>query len=299
MIRTKGDLCGLSVRAEAVYGTVGSGASEYGGHLISMDTGDGAETDALIQCGSRLDGQRYVVSTSCRPNFSVNQVRYNSESNPIRWTKWLERCLHLKEADPPSMTIGFRASSVETHVLTGTTVDSVKIGASQVGGKLQFDVGAISRLHSMIVNGTPYNAQDSGAADMGLVTAPSGIPVTYNSFWTLGGNPIRAKSWSLSVSQGLVPDAGVSSASSALEAGSGAYAQDLEIVLELTVASDGPSWDILRLTDADGPFSPTITIDGATVTLTGCSIDPAGPQRSSAGSYDETVRFTAQDISWS
>ena len=293
-VRTKGDMCGLTIREEKVYGEVDTaGTSEYAGTLQTMTTSDDETTEAQIKCGSIVTEEPYTVSTSTGFSATFNHKRGQ------KWERWIELAnggLDGAKSTSPSFDAEFRVAADEFHLLTGCRVDSLSIAGQGIGQALLFSVTAVSRWHTM----TPFADSDGSPLTMDPAAIPSGAPLTFNFPWEYSTDGSRfdripAKSFALLIARSLQSEPGLSKEGGyQLEAGGDSVAQDSEIKLELTVTSSGPEWDRLRLALQKGMTFKAV-IDGKTVTLSGCSIAPAGPQRTQ-GTYDETISVTATDM---
>lgn len=293
-VRTRGDMCGLTVREEKVYGQVdASGTSEYAGTLQTITTNDDETTESQIVCGSVVQGEPYTVSTSTGFTATFN----HKAGKP--WTDWIRMALGSlagTQNTSPSFDAEFRVGADEFHLLTGSRVDSLSIAGSEIGTALVFTVTAVSRWHTM----TPFEDSDGTGITMPPASVPAGRPLTFNNTWEYSTDgsqfsPIKAKSFTLTINRSLQSEPGISSEGGyQLEAGSDSAAQSSTITLELTITSVGPEWDRLRLALTKGMTFRTV-LDGHTITLTGCALSPAGPNRTQS-SYDETISVTATDM---
>lgn len=295
MVRTKGDLCGLTVRSETEYGVIGSGASEYAGTTLTLSDSGEATTEGVAQCGSRVDADTIVTSISAGYSATFNHVRGQG------WEDWITRAVGALtgvQREIPSFDTAVRVDPQTVHLWTGCMVNSFGMSAASIGAKVEFSVTTVARWHTM----TPFEDSDGTELTMDTVAIPSGAPITYNGLWeysTDGSDfsKIPAKSFSLSISNNLVSDPGVSSEDGTgygLDAGGGSAAQDCTITLDLTITSKDSTWDALRMALTKG-MTFRITIDGKVLTLTGCTLGLAGPDRSQ-GQYDETISVTALDL---
>ena len=296
MVRTKGDLCGLTVRTESVYGEVNaSGTSVYAGTTLTLSDGSEKTEEGIEQCGSRVDADTMVISTSTGYNATFNMVRNQD------WEDWIERAvggLSGVQRELPSFDTAVRVDPSTVHLWTGCRVNTLGISAASVGAKLEFSVSTMARWHTK----TPFADSDGTAITMDTVAIPTGIPITFNRPWEYSTDGsqfhrIPAKAFSLSISNNLAADPGISDDDGTgygLEAGEGSAAQDCTITLDLTITSKDNTWDDLRMALTKGMTFRTV-IDGHTVTLTGCSLGLAGPDRSQ-GQYDETIAVTALNI---
>lgn len=294
-MRTKGDLCGITVRDEDTYGKISTtNTSRYAGTLITLKITDDRETDTIAQCGSMVRAGLFEVSRSASFKATFNQVRGTS------WEDWMIKALGSGSgvtSDIPSFDAAFRIAAGEFHLLTGCKVNTFTLTSGSIGGKLELSVDAVGRWHTM----TPFTDSDGSSLTFSSVSVPAGIPVTHNADWEWSKDgvtftPIRAKGFTLTIGRSLQSDPGFSSSADdaiRLEAGEDSVPQDISITLDLTVTSTGPEWDRLRLAFTDGVTLRTV-IDGKTVTLKGCVLDIEGPDRSQ-GTYDETISFDAAD----
>lgn len=295
MVRTKGDLCGLTILTESTYGVVPSGTGSYAGTTLTFSDSDEATTEEALQCGSRARGDVFVTSVATGYSATFNHVRGQG------WEDWVTRAVGALtgvQRTTPSFDTCIRVSPSETHLFTGCRVNSLGISAPSVGAKVEFSVDVMARWHTK----NPFKDSDGSTLTMSLVAIPSGVPVTYLGNWeySLNGTTFQrvgAKSFTLSIASNLTADPGASSTGTTaigLEAGEGSAPQDSEITLDLTITSKDDTWDDLRLARTTG-MSFRAVIDGKTVLLTGCNLHMGGPTRSQ-GTYDETITVTATDI---
>ncbi len=294
-MRTKGDLCGMTVRDEQEYGKVDtSGQSAYAGTLVSLSINDERETDTIGQCGSMVRAGIIEVARKCDFKAVFNQVRGTG------WEKWLIRALGASSGtsrDLPSFDTSFRVAAGEHHLCTGCVMDTVTMSATNIGSKVELSAQAVCRWHTM----TPFEDADGSSITFPPVEVPYGLPLTFNSLWqysTDGGSswtPIKTKGFTLTISRSLQSDPGVSGDGIRLEAGEGSVPQDIKITLDLTITSTGPEWDAKRLAAMTDDFTLKLTLDSKTITLRGCVLGIKGPDRTQA-SYDETISFDAADM---
>ena len=297
-VRTKGDLCGLTVRTEQTYGKIDSaGTSLYGGTLLSVSTSGDTVTEQEVFACTRLRQGVFRTAAAFGLTATFNHVRGQD------WEKWIEYAtgsLDGVQRQSDSFDTVFRVAEGENHLFTGCRVNSLSVSASDIGALVEFRADIMARWHTM----TPFKDSDGTALSMALASIPSGAPITYSRKWEYSTNgtdfqPIPGKSWTLQINQNLQgePDVNDPDDDSAykLEAGSDSVPQASEITLEITVTSSGPEWDRLRMAYTTG-MTLRCVIDGMLVTLKGCSLGVSGPDRSATGSYDETISLTATDI---
>lgn len=297
-VRTKGDMCGLTVRDETVYGKISTtNASLYSGTMLTLSTPDEVQVEDIQQCGTMVRGGVFKTGASFAYTAVFNMVRGKG------WEKWMERVLGAlsgTQRDIPSYDTLVRVASDEELLWTGCKVDQFKINAPEIGGKLEFTVDAMCRWHTM----TPFQDSDGSSLSMSPVAVPAGAPITFNRPWEWSADgttflPIKGKSFTLTVSRSLTPDPGISNDTDEdafrLDAGEALTPQDISIQLDISITSVGPEWDAMRLAFTSGLTLRT-EIDGKTVTLKGCYLDPRMPDRSQS-TYDETISVNAADIS--
>lgn len=295
-MRTKGDLCALTVREEQDYGKIdASGASVYGGTLRTMSTPEDRNVEEITGCTRTALGH---FRTSAAYSMSAVFTFVRGQG----WEDWVERAIGALtgvQRQTPSFDTAFRVAPGENHLLTGCRINTLTISASEIGAPLEFTAEAVARWHTM----TPFKDSDGTSLSMDLASIPKGAPITYNSMWEWsdGGSytKIPGKSWSLKISQSLASEPGASSDDGGtdvikLEAGGDSVPQASEITLDITITSTGPEWDRRRLEFTDGLTFRT-TIDGRTVTLKDCYLKPDMPDRSQ-GTYDETISVVATDM---
>ena len=295
MVRTKGDLCGLTVREETTYGVIGTGASQYAGTTLTLTDSSDATVEGIEQCGSRVDADTIVTSVSTGYSATFNMVRGQG------WEDWMTRALgglNGVQREIPSFDTAIRIDPSTVHLWTGCKVNSFGMSAASPGAKIEFSVQTMAKWHTK----TPFKDADGDTLSMDAVAIPSGVPITYNRPWEYSTNGtsfsrVPAKSFSLSISNNLSAIPGLTSDNGdgyGLEAGEGSDAQDCGITLDLTIVSRDNTWDDLRMALTKGMTFRTV-IDGKTLTLKGCTLGLAGPARSQ-GQYDETISVTALDI---
>lgn len=295
--RTKGDLCGLTVRDEATYGVIDtSGTSAYAGTTLTLSSPDDYTMEEIQQCGSRVRGGVFRTAASFGYDATFNYVRNQG------WEDWIRRAigsLSGVQRETPSFDTVIRVAPDEYHLWTGCRVNTLSIAAPSIGAPLEFSVSAMARWHTM----TPFTDSDGDSLSIALVAIPAGAPITFNRPWEYSTNGtswtrIKGKSFTLSINQNLSGDPGASSETDddafQLEAGSGSVPLESSITLDITITSVGPEWDRMRLACTTGLYFRTV-IDGHTVTLSGCNLSPTMPDRIQA-MYDETISVTATDM---
>lgn len=289
-LRTKGDMCVLTTRDETTYGKVSTTeTSVYSGTLDKVSCSDEQTTDEVIDCGSMVRADILVIGRS----FGLSASFYHKRAQG--WSEWLGRVLgdSTTRKDLPSFCAEYRVGASEYHLHTGCKVDTLTMAASDIGAPILFTADMMCRWHTV----TPFKDADGTGLTMDMATHPSAAPLTYNSFWTVGTETVKAKSWTLSIARSLQgePDStGNADSWMKLEAGAGSTEQDLQITLELTIDSQGPAWDLKRLAGAKD-LTAKLVLDGKTITLTGCILGAGMPDRSQ-GAYDETISLSAADV---
>lgn len=294
-MRTKGDLCGLTILEESSYGVVPSGTGVYSGTCLTLTDNCSATYENIQSCGARNRSGAFVSQISCGFTATFSVVRGRG------WEEWIERVqgsLAGVTRDLPSFTTVIRVSPSEVHVWTGCMVDSLTLSAGSIGEHIEFSVTVVARWHTL----TPLRDSDGSTITAEPVPIPSGVHVTYAGNWEYSPDGtswtrVGAKGFTLSCSSNLASDEGAATDADTaygLAAGSGSAAQDSSITLDLTITSKDSTWDLLKHTlPTDLRFR--CVIDSKTVTLTGCTLDIAGPTRSQ-GTYDETISVTASDL---
>ena len=297
-VRTKGDLCGLTIRTEQQYGKVdASGTSVYAGTMGTFNTsGNTAEVEAINGC-TRLKRGDFVTSRAFGYTATFNFIRGQG------WTRWMELATGSLEGiqrQSDSYDTAFRVAENDTRIMTGCRVNSLTITASDIGQALEFSVNAVARWYSL----SPFKDSDGTDITMDLASLPSGAPITYLKKWEWSDDgtdfeQIPGKSWTLTINQNLTSEPDVNDPDDEdgykLEAGGDSVPGASEVTLEITVTSVGPEWDQLRHDLASGLTFRT-EIDGYLVTLTGCRISQGDPDRTADSGYDETISITATDI---
>lgn len=297
-VRTKGDLCGLTIRTEQQYGKVdASGTSVYAGTMGTFNTsGNTAEVEAINGC-TRLKRGDFVTSRAFGYTATFNFIRGQG------WTRWMELATGSLEGiqrQSESYDTAFRVAENDTRIMTGCRVNTLTISASDIGQALEFSVNAVARWYSL----SPFKDSDGTDITMDLASLPSGAPITYLKKWEWSDDgtdfeQIPGKSWTLTINQNLTSEPDVNDPDDEdgykLEAGGDSVPGASEVTLEITVTSVGPEWDQLRHDLVSGLTFRT-EIDGYLVTLTGCRINQGDPDRTADSGYDETISVTATDI---
>lgn len=303
-IRTRGDLCGVTVLEETAYGKVpADGTRKYGGIVRTMDDGDSRELGEMPpECGSRTNKGYFLVGRTCEPSMTL---RVQRGAGLLK--DWIVRASGSAsgvETDIPSSDLLVKVGPSEWHSWTGAKVDTLSVKGSKMGDAVDLDVSFKARHHAVTTayiegagatfsdaDGSKYLLAPAEPVDAAYVTSVKG--------WKLDGVRIPyQKSWELKISNALRSEAGPSGdgeGAYALGAGEGSTPQASSVTLDVTVASSGPVWDLKRLSFTDG-LTLSVELDGYTVTLTGCTVDGSGPSRTWEGAYDETISFKAQDI---
>ena len=302
-IRTRGDLCGISVAEETVYGQAPTAPMRYAGIVRTLDDGDSSEYGEMPpECGSRGSTGFFLIGRGSEPSAVLRIQRGASLLKD-----WIVRAVGSASgvtADIPSSSLLVKVGPSEWHSWTGAKVDTLSVKGSKLGDAVELDVAFKARHHAV----TETYAEASGASfkysdgSQYLLKPASPVDSAYVTFvkgWRLDGERIPyQKSWELKVSNSLQSEPGASGTGAsayALSAGEGSTPQASEIRLEVTVTSGGPRWDLMRLSDP-GESILSIDIDGIRITLSGCTPDFSGPSRTWEGSYDETIAFKVRDI---
>ena len=297
-VRTKGDLCGLTIRTEQTYGKVDTaGTSVYAGTMGTFNTsGNTAEVEDINGC-TRLKRGDFVTARAFGYTATFNFIRGQG------WTRWMELAMGdltgiQRQSD--SYDTVFRVSESDNRLMTGCRVNSLTISATDIGKAIDFSVNAVCRWYSL----SPFQDSDGTALSMDIAPLPSGAPITYLKKWEWSDDgtdyeQIPGKSWTLTINQNLTSEPDVNDPDDAngykLEAGGDSVPGASEVTLEITVTSVGPEWDRLRHDLASG-LTFRIEIDGYLVTLKDCRINQGDPDRTAESGYDETISITATDI---
>lgn len=297
-VRTKGDLCGLTIRTEQTYGKVDTaGTSVYGGTLRTFNTsGNTADVEEIHGC-TRLKRGDFVTSRAFGYTATFNFIRSQG------WTRWMELAIGALtgiQRQSDSYDTVFRVADGDNRIMTGCRVNSLTISASDIGQALEFSVNAVCRWYSL----SPFKDSDGTDLSMDVAPLPSGAPITYLKKWEWSDDgtdfaSIPGKSWTMTINQNLTSEPDVNDPNDAngfkLEAGGDSVPGASEVTLEITVTSAGQEWDRLRHELASG-LTFRIEIDGYLVTLSGCRINQGDPDRTADSGYDETISVTATDI---
>ena len=303
-IRTRGDLCGVTVLEETEYGKVpADGTRKYGGIVRTMDDGDSQELGEMPpECGSRTNTGYFLIGRTCEPSMTL---RVQRGAGLLK--DWIVRASGSAsgvETDIPSSDLLVKVGPSEWHSWTGAKVDTLSVKGSKIGDAVELDVSFKARHHAVSTTyedgtGATFSDADGSGYTLKPEKAVDAAYVTFVKGWRLDGERIPyQKSWELKISNALQSEAGPSGdgdGAYALNAGEGSTPQASSVTLDVTVASCGPAWDLRRLSFTEG-LTLSVELDGYTVTLTGCTVDGSGPSRTWEGAYDETISFKAQDI---
>ena len=301
--RTRGDMCSVTIETEDSYGggVASSSGAVTGGWVRSLTDGDGSETEELPgACGSRISGGISVISRSCAPSMTV---RLPSGSGLLK--AWLERVLGGTSPQQalPSSAYMVKVGPSEWHIWTGGTVGSLTVTGSELGAPVEVEASITAIEHaisSAVKSGADTAVTVNGKAyKLRPASVPSAPYVRTTAVWSVDGTPVSdMRSWSLKIDAHLSTVAAMSADGTvALSAGGSATPQESEVTLSLTVPSTGSKWAAER--PASGTHTLALTIDGCTITLTGCVLGGSGPSRTWEGAYDETLEWTAQTIALS
>jgi len=281
-MRTKGDLCGFTVINETAYGTTGT-TKTFGGVLSSLETPADETIEYDQACGSRQweNMVRTMESYGWKAEFTMPS---GTASN---WTQWFTFALGGLTGtianDISSFSALFRIASNEHMDSIGCKVNSLTMSADAMGAPIKFTVDAMAKKNTFATGqGSP-------------VSRPTAAPITYSTLWTRGGTDLAVKSWSLNITNNLVGDPGIDSSGFGLAAGSGsAPGGQSDITLDLTISSVDSTFDILKQGNATND-TLVLTMDGYTVTCTGCYLKSDYPTRSQAP-YDETLSYIVKSV---
>ena len=303
-IRTKGDLCGLYIAEESSYGIPVAGAAAFSGRLLSFSDAGKIETDSLPVCGRRTSTGSFVVQKA--HGFSATMTLPRGQGLLGGWLDAAMGGDGTVGEELPSFTAILKVGPKEWHLYAGCRVESLEVSAPSIGRAVEVSVTVSSAEHVM----TPSEASVSGDAvtfTIGSSTHtftpeadPQTAPVTYTEFPTVDNAQIKSQSWRFSVVNDLykVPDVS-SSGDYAVECGADSIPQGVSLSAELTSPSRCYSrWDLMRLVNSPLNHTAVIEADGTAVTLTGGTLDGAGPSRASAGVYDESASFTFEDATY-
>lgn len=297
--RTRGDMCNLTVNSETVYGTP-SGSNSYAGTLLTIKDSDAVTRQNYWKCGQRTPAGSKLVGCSYGYSATFNAVGGKGVTE-----KWLDMAGILdgvKTRMVSSHTAVIKVAPEEIHSFLGSSVDTFEMSASEIGGFVEYSVDCKSRFHSLATSTAGFKQPDGTAiADTGLTSTPDGAPVVYTNMWIYtdkdGVNrPVPATSWTFTLSNNLQSHAGLSSDNGdglRLEDGYQPTVGEHGATLSLTFPSESDTYDKMRL--AQEVISLVeLDIDGVTISLHDCTINPAGPSRTSEGRYEETLELTAR-----
>lgn len=275
--RTKGDTCDIYTAKESVRGTAVKTTAH--GRLKTLSDKTKDTYDSYINCGSRAN-----------TFFEVSRETGYSATMTVRTgdlSEWLAYGYSTAET-LPSITTEVKVGPGEWHLWDGGVVDTLTISASQIGSPIQLTADVVARWHTFKKSGQAYSNPDGTAyTDPGTpVAGTNSLPVRYNSLPVVDGASLNAKSWTLTVSNSIVSDAGVV-LGKCLASGCDAYPSDLDITLSMTISSaTETAWDKKRQDGAS--VTVKIVLDGKTLTVAGI-IDAQDPDRQSESGYDETI----------
>lgn len=299
MVRTRGDLCNLTINSETTYGFPDV-TNTYCGTLLTIKDNDNDSRQNYWKCGQRTPAGSKLVGTSYGYSATFNAVEGKMVTE--NWLSQAGILGNVSTTTVPSHTAVIKVASNEYHAFLGSSVDSFEMSASELGGFVEYSVDAKSRFHSLATSTAGFKHPDGTAVtDTGISSTPSGAPVVYTNLWTytdkLGVNrPVPAVSWNLSINNNLNSHASLSSDNGGgvrLDDGFQPTLGELGATLTLTFPSDDATYDRMRL-DHEVISLIELDIDGVTISLHDCTISPSGPSRSSEGNYNETLELTAR-----
>lgn len=301
--RTRGDLSSASIINEQQYGNCPSGDMAHGGTILTIKDNDTVTREPYWSCGKRTPDGHLTVARGSGYSMTANLTE---GQNLI--TDWFARAGITKDGSAArelgSHSLMVRAAPQEWHLFEGSTVDTLELSCSELGGFVELKVDARSRVHSFAYATNTFKHTDG--TDIGNLkpsSCPTGAPIVGTALWTYKDTdgvqrPVPADSWSLTVSNNLTAHPGLSAQNDGirLEDGYQPTVGDLDITLTLEVPSNGPEYDLIRLSNDTVFEYIELDIDGVTICLDKVIIDPAGPSRTSEGGYTESVVFHADDM---
>lgn len=281
--RTKGSLCGFTIYNETAYGTTGSD-SYFGGVLTSLETPDDETLEYDQGCGTR----QWINVVPTMQSFGWKADFTEPSGDDRTWPLWFMLAMGALDGsvpdDLPSFCALFRIGSDEWMQSTGCKVNGLTVSADAFGSVLKWKVDAMAKKNTFLAVNT-----------LTPEIRPDSRPVTYGQKWQRNGTAIPVKSWTLSISNSLVGDPGLDSDGKGLAAGDGSVpGGSTDITLELTVTSTGNTWDLLKQTGTDDD-TLTLSIDGFTLTASGCFLRTDYPNRSQSP-YDETIAYIVKTL---
>lgn len=299
-IRTKGDLKNFTTRDESTYGTFNtSGTSKYGGVLSGWD--DGMSVD-MAEDYPQAEGETFSDVVACAKTYGFSADMTIPRGQGIL-AAWLKRATGSSSGqtgpknDITPFSATFHKGASEELAYFGCKLDSFSIKGDGRGKPIQFSASAFSRYMAIATTTTFSNLGTS--VSFAQVSRPSGSPITYCAPVKLGNTDLKAKSWSLTISNGLQREEDaviVSTVCYPLSAGLDSVPTDREITLEITRAVDGATWDTNSYNGLTGQ-TLSVVLDGITITLTGAYLVPS-MSKASQSAYDETLTFKAKTITY-
>ena len=282
----KGDLCGISLQEETSYG-VGSGDRIHGGVMTSLKIDPGITSEEQPDCGSRLKGTEYITGrdVTAKVDFKISKA-----ASWMDWFKWTLGVDGDGQASglgnsPSGRTVLFKVAPQSSDKLTGTYVNELVITSDKMGAPLKFSAQLFARSHEVDTD------------DLGVALA-SGTPLRCTQKWGCNNQDIEDVStgqWTLTITQNLEKVAGADEDEITNASGQEPYLGSPTVTLEITVPARTRAIDKLRET-LTTDLVLTTQIGGRSLTISGGTLDTDGTQRSQ-GSYNETIKITAADIS--
>ena len=279
--RTAGSLCGFTITNETSYGVTGS-TKKFGGVLSMLETPSDETLEYDQGCGTRAWVN--IVKTMESFGWTADFTSITGTD----WTDWFTYALgSLSGTISPSLssfTALFRVASDEWMQSKGCKVDSMSVSADSFGSAVKFSVKAMAKRNTFTTTDMTSSA----------VARPTAKPIFYTSQWERNGASIPVKSWTLTIDNSLVGDPGMDNGE-ALAAGNNSIPYgNINMTLDLTVTSIGPTWDILKQNGVDDD-TLTLTLDGQVITCSGCFLKTDFPKREQ-GMYDETISYIVKSI---
>lgn len=290
-IKVPGSLGGLQYLTEQSYGITPTGVDfSYLGFFDTFKGTGGPKIEENTADGSRAYA---TITDTIRDASYTGTLALYRITDAYDWAEILDM-VYNPTGDIPSFTTLVKYASDQYGMFKGCKFDSVTIKANSVGEAITADVD-VKAMSSLL--------QQSTKAAFGPTLGdenegPDKNTIVYNAYPTSTltgeGATIKAKSFSIKVSNGLKPQEGIVDGV-AYAAGNGQIPDKQEIEIEYTVTSVSKYWDNLKASVTDG-FSITHVIGGHTLLFSGCYLVPDEHPSRSQTTYDETIRIRANSM---
>ena len=283
----KGDLCGVSIGKEAMFGVSPEASGmNHAGVVKTYDPGIDYEYDEVVDCGKRTRGKQYISKKDVSPSVSF---RLGKDVSLMSWFEFVlgkaASTVDLYQA-PDSHTVHLKIGSGDYDTLVGCNVDKLTITSEDLGKAILVTADLFAK--NVLVNDEQYANYGKQISQQTPMRAFNKWVCTDASIGT-----INSGKWTLTIAQNLQKVAG-SDGEITLGSGESPYLGVPEVTLEITIPASSRKWDLLREEGKDG-LRFSMVLGDVTITLTDCMVGGRGPSRSE-DPYDETITLEVTNI---